>query len=480
MGNNSIEDAYVMPPVDSAAEKASFNTQSDKFNTSSPPPKMAQAISSAESALAAARFSLPADWGTQKFILRVCEAVRATSGKKSAGAIFQRQGLHTVEDVFVKYQVAGIAAQVQERIQSLQRASLEEARYICDPTKLFIKRQAHKRAKALEKRWRLIWGVSLIDRLVDQVLYASMLQASFEASGEIPCKPGYNFKKGGVDKMVRKYGADGSRKWTSYDAKSYDFTVAGWKLEATTKLNKRLCNNPTPEWLDLVDKREAANAYGTFVFSDGTVCKKLQPGLQQSGRFLTIDSNSKGMLLMRFAYDHEHGRVPGRDNQVLMGDDSVQKDLDPAHFIAWNAKHGVILTYEGLVDGEGKPQAGGFHEQNFCSMDFVRRDGTWVGVPRNLELNLHSLAHPEKKKLELQPERLTSVCIEYAFHPIFPKLHALLAQKSPLKHSRSADWFREVHTGWESPLQWFEDSIRWFADVDWFSDMLPSEVAAAA
>jgi len=120
----------------------------------------------------------------------------------------------------------------------------EKSKYESDPARLFIKREAHSVSKIADRRWRLIWGVSLIDRIIDMMLYLGVIDATIENCDASPIKVGMNFKKGGVDKLVReKHHIFGpSVRWSSYDAKQFDFTVPAWALWAVRQLNEQLCN----------------------------------------------------------------------------------------------------------------------------------------------------------------------------------------------------------------------------------------------
>jgi len=194
-------------------------------------------------------------------------------------------------------------------------------------------------------------------------------------------------------------------------------------------------------WKFLSEHRAMASDYGSFVFSDGTHCRKTIAGMMTSGKLTTIDSNSKILCLYRVLYDISRHEPSNADELVAMGDDSVQHGVVPEDFCFYlKTELGVTFTIESML--------GLFEDQNFCSMDFKLIEGSFVGVPRNWSKTIYALCHPEKKKLATLGNALMSVCLEYAFHPNFRVLHHALATYFP-QLNRSVSWFKSVHTGFE-------------------------------
>lgn len=443
-------DAYQDPLLDSNAEIDSMNYQAKAFNSTQAPKELPEALLRLEDLYSKCRWQVRPDFGSLAHITEVAEFVSRHAAKKSPGAIFLRMGHATNADVFNALGVAGVVNMVQKRIHQLNTT---DPRYAADPIRLFVKREPHKKSKVLEKRWRLIWGISLIDQIVDRLLYAPVVNRALENAADIPSKPGYSFKYGGYNRMVLKY-QNGSRKWISFDAKSFDMTVAGWKMEAVRELNERLCTSVgTPEfeeWCRLSKNREQAVLYGCFVFSNGVVCRKTKPGIQPSGRFTTIDGNCKIVTLLRVLDDVACGRPTFKDALIAMGDDTVQDGLDdPQGFVdRQRDKYGVTMTVES--------QQGEFKDQNFCSTETHEINGVFVPVPLNWAKNTYELCHPEAKVAktpavlrENRGSALQSLCCEYAFHPRFSELHKLLATYNPDK-MRSAAYFQGIVTGHEN------------------------------
>jgi hypothetical protein len=460
--------AFVDPPLDSNAEIDSFNHQAAAVNFTKAPKALNEAMIRLEDMYRECRWNVEEDFGSHAHITRVALYVLKNGPSKSPGAIYLRAGHGTNKDVFDAVGIAGVVRAVELRVAELLLGT--DPRYSADPIRLFIKREAHKASKAIDKRWRIIWGISLVDQIIDRMLYTPMCDAELANCATIPSKPGYSFKYGGVDRMVRMY-SNGSKKWISFDAKSFDISAPGWGLAAVRTVNERLCLNPySPAfraWCNLSIAREEAVLYGRFVFSNGVVCEKTHACIQPSGRFTTISTNCKLVVLLRIINDIEEGRESSSAFIIAMGDDTVQDALpDPEIFVKQvKERYGVTFTVESKV--------GEFASQNFCSTEFKKlSSGVFVPVPLNWQKNTHELCHPEakvaKSPLELKENRgsaLQSLCCEYAFHDKFEELHSLLARYNPEKF-RSKEYFQGIVTGWESGLSGGKPLDRLCANVE--------------
>lgn len=445
---------YVTPPLRSGDEKDSFNVQSAKVNYTLPPedPVRKQALHRAEVLYSPARYHLPVDWGTEAHAMRICKRIYSTHGDKSSGAVLQRKGLTTIKQVFDTLGFEAVVALVMDRKAELLAHDPKDCAYIADAIRIFIKREPHSIKKQLIRRWRLIWGVSLVDRILDEMLYYEMVQVALRAHEDTPNKPGMNFKRGGTDVLYRRYarGGNGSNGWTSFDASGFDFSLS-WHLEMVDDLNVRLCfDGPNKaEWERLLRRRSVASSHGEFVFSDGTLCRKTRAAVHHSGRFTTIDTNGKVISIEKILWDIRKGVPTDPLSFFAMGDDHVVKtDGDKEGWVENCAGDGITVTIES--------EEGPLSEQNFCSSRLKRFNGRYVSVPLNWNKNVYALAFPEKTAVDYTADRLFSLCLEYAFHDNFDLLYAALIKHFPEK-CRSREWFQEVHTGFESAQpDWYE------------------------
>lgn len=404
--------AYVYPPISAVAEIDSFNIQSDVFNSVEAPKAetVLRILDRLEEFYAKSKWRIREDFLSDKHITDTIEEIMVKNHDKNPGAILTRQGYSTNKMVVDMLGVDGLKQMVRDRLDTL--LSSEDTRYVADPVRIFQKPEPHKLAKAAIKRWRLIWGVSLIDQIVDRLLYSEVANASLNNAQHQAAKPGFNFKGGGVHRMVEKYKVYLAA-WTSFDAKSFDFTVSGWQLDICRQLNERLCltqGDLRGRWINLSLKREEAVKFGSFVFTDGTVCKQILPGIQKSGRLTTIDGNCKVTLADRVYYDIVNKKPSNPDGNIAMGDDLVANDLQsPEHYIEFvQQKCGHVLTLE--------CEPGPFEKQNFCSATMGKtKAGIYYSVPSNYGKNSWSAANTTAKKLKTYTETIFNYCIEYAF-----------------------------------------------------------------
>jgi len=429
----------------------SFNLQSSLFNEKVVP-KADQVLHRLEMMYAKGKAPLPRDWCSDEHIKRCLDEVDVT---KNPGSKFQREGLSVNADVIERYGVEGIIEQVKDRIEELihlsdlcnchspSESDLMRLRSCATPLKVFVKREPHNMKKVNTKRWRLIFGVCLIDQIVDRVLYSHILDEAIAQAAHLPSKPGFSFKKGGADALYRKYN-DNKSGWSSFDASSHDMTVSYSQLKIVRDLNERLTvfndNDNELKWKTLSRAREEAAAYGSLAFSCGKVLLKTKPGLQISGRLLTIDSNCKIVCTDRVSYDIHCGRLTKADEIFCMGDDTVQNGLeDRDDFLKYLKETlGANFTVESEI--------GYLKDMNFCSSDLTFDKGKAVFVPRNWEKNMYALAHLEN--LDTLADTLRSLCIEYYYHPKWSIIYTKYCSVNTKPESR--EWFRAINTGFES------------------------------
>lgn len=191
-----------------------------------------------------------------------------------------------------------------------------------DPIKLFIKSEFHKKAKILEKRFRLISSVSLIDGLVDRmlfVIFAKKLKGQFANTGICV---GYNPMKGGHRFMhsAFKTGADK----LLVDQTAFDWTYKPWMAGVLMRCIMDLNYSQAEWWQTAVENRFAALFKNPeYIFSDGTTIRQPVEGVMKSGCYLTIIANSIAVLSIHYLSVYRSGNNP-LDTILVQGDDAVQ------------------------------------------------------------------------------------------------------------------------------------------------------------
>jgi hypothetical protein len=118
-----------------------------------------------------------------------------------------------------------------------------------DPVRLFIKEEPHSIAKCEKKRWRLISSVSIVDKLVEYVLFKIQNQKEIDNWRDIPSSPGFGFSQELVellDSEVRGELLKG--KLRSSDVLGFDFSQDGTEIDSDAEVRVHLgCYNPESE-----------------------------------------------------------------------------------------------------------------------------------------------------------------------------------------------------------------------------------------
>jgi hypothetical protein len=191
----------------------------------------------------------------------------------------------------------------------------------CDPIRLFIKNEPHKESKLQEGFLRFIGNMSLVDELIDRLLFAEQNDIEIDNWQAIPSKPGIGF----TDEMIQlvhdqvmlekitKALAEG-------DYSSWDWTTQGWELMADAEMRVKLYKlNPDGEAARLIRNRFYCVAHSVFVLSNGDMYAQLIPGIMISGWYNTSSTNSRVVKL--------NSVLAGANWCIAMGDDFLAEDV---------------------------------------------------------------------------------------------------------------------------------------------------------
>lgn len=206
---------------------------------------------------------------------------------------------------------ADVWERVQERIRNRSPADL---------IRLFIKAEPHKVAKIEKGRYRLISSVSVVDQIIDHMLFQPMNDKFIENWDIVPPKVGWSPVKGGWRMMPSNLD------WVATDKSAWDWSAQMWLFENCLALRAALCENMTDEWLDLAIYRYKQLYEGCkFVTSDGAVLQQRRRGIQKSGCVNTITDNSLMQWFLHVRVCHENGFAV--TPMYSMGDDVLQENF---------------------------------------------------------------------------------------------------------------------------------------------------------
>lgn len=197
---------------------------------------------------------------------------------------------------------------------------------ISDPLKVFVKQEPHKIEKIREGRYRLIMGVSLIDTIVDRVIFGELLRTASRPSNILrtPCAVGWAPNRGGW-RFISMFTRDGF----SIDRKAWDWTVTEWLVQIWEQFIKDLHPDHPNWWSNLVSIRFTCLFYSArFNFPDGQLIQQDTPGIMKSGCLLTLLLNSVGQTILHVLVHLRLKKNPYHNIPISMGDDTLQRPFD--------------------------------------------------------------------------------------------------------------------------------------------------------
>lgn len=199
---------------------------------------------------------------------------------------------------------------------------------LCDPIRLFVKKEPHKQSKLDEGRYRLIMSVSLVDQLVARVLFQNQNKTEIALWRAIPSKPGFGLS---TDREALEFFQSLSRQvgvepedlianWKDHvlptDCSGFDWSVAHWMLEDDMEVRNRLTINCTE--LTRKMRRSWLSCLSNSVISTSNGCLFAQsyPGVQKSGSYNTSSTNSRVRVMAALHC--------GASWAIAMGDDALE------------------------------------------------------------------------------------------------------------------------------------------------------------
>lgn len=285
-----------------------------------------------------------------------------------------------------------------ERIELLASVDLSLSHYTpkelvelgyVDPVRLFVKQEPHTSKKLKEGRFRLISSVSLVDQLVERMIFGPQNQLEIQRWRNIPSKPGmglslYEQAQSIWSELVSNHDRCPA---AEADISGFDWSVQDWELWAD--LYMRISLGGFGERL----RRAAASRFycfmnSVFQLSDGTLIEQGAPGLMKSGSYCTSSTNSRIRCLM--------AEIIGAPWCVAMGDDSVEGFVPNAREKYSALGHDCKDYIPCETDHEGA-----LIKVNFCSHELSEGKFWLTSWPKTLFRYL-SAPKPEIEDLEAE------------------------------------------------------------------------------
>nr|UHS71727.1 MAG: polyprotein P2ab [Sobemovirus sp.] len=238
-------------------------------------------------------------------------------------------------------------------------------RGLCDPVRLFVKQEPHPSRKTKEGRFRLISSVSIVDQLVERMLFGPQNQLEISEWKHIPSKPGMGLS---LTEQSNALFGDLRVKHSrcpaaEADISGFDWSVQDWELWADVEM--RIVLGGFNQTL----ARAARNRFSCFMnsvlqLSDGTLLQQLLPGIMKSGSYCTSSTNSRIRCLM--------AELIGSPWCIAMGDDSVEGYVEEAQQ-RYAALGHVCKDYKPCLTKTD----GSLYEVEFCS-HVLRDSRCWL------------------------------------------------------------------------------------------------------
>lgn len=201
---------------------------------------------------------------------------------------------------------------VLDRVESLLKGKLT-----ADPIKLFIKQEPHKIEKLEEGRLRLISAVSVIDTMIDRMLFQDLFEQIIRFPLKTPIAIGWSPLGSGAAFLKSHFPG----KTFDTDKRHWDWTFPWWLLADCYQI---LVPEEWPSWRKTLAYRRfyMLYRYAVFSFPDGSLVSQKGDGIQKSGCYLTLLLNSLGQWLL-----HEHAQLSlGVEvEHASFGDDVTQR-----------------------------------------------------------------------------------------------------------------------------------------------------------
>lgn len=209
-----------------------------------------------------------------------------------------------------------------ERAWYMVQQRLEQR--ISDPIRLFIKPEPLTSKKLKDFRYRLISSVSIIDQLIDSMLFTEFNDAIIRNCDKTPVKAGWTPYMGGWKQVPMKG-------FVSTDKFGWDWTVQPWLIQESFEIIVALCENMTPIYEELMWHRVSELFKNPiFVTSGGLLLRQENPGVMKSGCKVTITLNSLMQLVLQYRVAVEVEEK--LDFLWAMGDDVIQSKMSKEYF----------------------------------------------------------------------------------------------------------------------------------------------------
>jgi hypothetical protein len=189
---------------------------------------------------------------------------------------------------------------------------------LADAVRVFIKQEPHKRSKLVDKRYRLIFAVSLVDSLLERVVYQKRCKFEIESWATCPSKPGMGADDEGLSSLrAQLLDLLGKGCILDTDVSGWDWQLKWWIMYCGLFVDFIVMEvPPNSDYFEIMFNHELCAARPVFSLSDGTLLQLIRALIMLSGRFVTSFRNSKCRVFI--------AKLAGSHKAMAMGDDCCE------------------------------------------------------------------------------------------------------------------------------------------------------------
>lgn len=221
---------------------------------------------------------------------------------------------------------------------------------LCDPIRIFIKQEPHSAKKATTETWRLIHSVSVVDQIIERLLFGRYQKWCIANYMRIPQKPGFGDNLIDWEHLAQVKSLFKDPK--DSDATSWDLTFDAVDHDILAEI--RCYATRYNEYFERVTRNYMeVHKQSIFTLSDGTWIVQEVQALMNSGRFCTGSGNSdvRSFTSWIVAMMTTKQLIQIQQNFV-MGDDCVEdNEASVKELEAFYANIGKIMTFHDAREG---------------------------------------------------------------------------------------------------------------------------------
>jgi len=214
---------------------------------------------------------------------------------------------------------------VQERFRKLMKVDLKMSNlsevelvegFFVDPVRLFIKNEPHPEQKILDKRYRLISSLSIVDEIVHSLVFRSQIDLDILCWKSVPSKTGMGLANKEQEDAIFAYVESWINEARSSDVSGWDWSVLEWLFDLAKEMMIELSDmSCDPFYITLLDNIFYCISRSVFSTSDGAMYITKILGIMLSGMPMTAFLNSRMRCIV--------AKLAGATKMMSMGDDCV-------------------------------------------------------------------------------------------------------------------------------------------------------------